>query len=315
MSSKTRPAPAPQSAGLALETAAVAAPTLAVAALIYGGWLALTFFHAKIPLLVAVLAGGWLAAWHGSLQHEVIHGHPTPWRRFNTALAIWPLALWLPFELYRSSHLEHHATDDLTFPGLDPESRYLGERQGLTFRLRRAIEAAQAPLLGRLLLGPFISVGGFLISEAAALARGDVGHWRAWSTHLALTAVVLAWVMGVCKMSLGEYLLIFVYPGAALTLLRSFAEHRADARIERRIAVVERAPILSLLFLNNNLHALHHARPDLPWSRLPAVYKANRAQILQANGSLVYDGYGEVFARFLLRPHDRITHPGFGAGT
>lgn len=307
MSLKATPSSEPHE--LKPDTARVAAPTLVVAALIYAGWLALTFFHARIPLLLAIAAGGWLGAWHGSLQHEVIHGHPTPWRRLNTALAILPLALWLPFGLYRTSHIEHHATEALTLPGVDPESRYLGDDKGLASRLRRVVEAAQAPLIGRLLLGPFISVGGFLFSEACALARGDMVHWRAWSVHLALTAVVLAWVLGVCKMSLGEYLLIFVYPGAALTLVRSFAEHRADAKLEHRIAVVERAPILGLLFLNNNLHALHHARPDLAWHRLPAVYKANRAQILSDNGGLVYDGYREVFARFLLRPHDQITHP------
>jgi fatty acid desaturase len=303
----------PKAAEIERETARIEAPTLVLAAVIYGGWLALTLCHAKIPLLIAMLAGGWLAAWHGSLQHEVIHGHPTPWRRINTVLAIWPLALWLPFELYRTSHIEHHATEALTLPRLDPESRYLSDDRGLAAALRRAIEAAQAPLIGRLLLGPFICVGGFLLSEIGALARGDADHWRAWGLHLVLTAMVLAWVLGVCRMSLVEYLLVFVYLGVALTLLRSFAEHRADARLDHRIAVVERAPILGLLFLNNNLHALHHARPDLAWHRLPGVYRANRAQILQANGGLVYDGYREVFARFLLRPHDQITHPGFGA--
>jgi len=297
---------------LGVEVSRPQTPTLLVAGLIYGGWLALTLFHGKIPLPLAVLAGGWLVAWHGSLQHEIIHGHPTPWRRLNTALAIWPLALWLPFELYRTSHLEHHATDALTLPGRDPESRYINDRPDLAAAFRYAVEMAQAPLIGHLLLGPLIKVGGFLFDEARTLLRGDGAHWRAWSLHIVLAAVVLAWVLAVCKMSLGQYLLIFVYPGVVLTLVRSFAEHRAEANPAHRIAVVERAPVLGLLFLNNNLHALHHARPDLAWHQLPAVYKANRAQILQVNGGLVYDGYGEVFARFLFRPHDEIIHPSLG---
>ena len=44
---------------------------------------------ARPSLLVVIL--GVLAAWYGSLQHEVIHGHPTPWGRVNVALAAAPL--------------------------------------------------------------------------------------------------------------------------------------------------------------------------------------------------------------------------------
>ncbi|MEG8031407.1 hypothetical protein QP178_12295 [Sphingomonas aurantiaca] len=51
--------------------------TLAIAVLIYAGWIALTAFHAQVPLPVLIILGGWLVAWQGSLQHETIHGHPT----------------------------------------------------------------------------------------------------------------------------------------------------------------------------------------------------------------------------------------------
>ena len=40
-------------------------------------------------------------------------------------------------------------------------------------------------------------------------------------------ALVLIWVMGICHIPLWQYLLLYVYPGLSLTLLRSFAEHRA----------------------------------------------------------------------------------------
>ncbi|MFN3503676.1 MAG: hypothetical protein ACK4ZJ_15580, partial [Allorhizobium sp.] len=52
-------------------------PTVALAFLIYGGFIALTYFWRDIPLLILVPLGAWLIAWHGSLQHEVIHHHPT----------------------------------------------------------------------------------------------------------------------------------------------------------------------------------------------------------------------------------------------
>ncbi len=52
-------------------------PTVALAVLIYGGFLGLTWFWRDIPIWILVPLGAWLIAWHGSLQHEVIHNHPT----------------------------------------------------------------------------------------------------------------------------------------------------------------------------------------------------------------------------------------------
>ncbi len=123
---------------------------------------------------------------------------------------------------------------------------------------------------------------------------------------------MLVWVVGVCRMSLAEYLLAFVYPGAALSLLRSFAEHRADPDPMRRVGTVEHAPLLGLLFLNNNLHMAHHRAPSAPWYRLPALHRNLREEVL-ASGAPVYDGYVQLATRYLLRPHDRLTHPAFGA--
>jgi fatty acid desaturase len=131
--------------------------------------------------------------------------------------------------------------------------------------------------------------------------------------HALALAPVLLWLALVCRMSLLDYGLTFLFPGAALTLVRSFAEHRADAIPARRVAVVERAPVLGLLFLNNNLHAVHHAQPGAAWFRLPGLYRREREAVLSANGGLVYDGYREVFARYLFRRHDDPVHPALAA--
>jgi fatty acid desaturase len=66
----------------------------------------------------------WFTAWYMSLQHELIHGHPTsrPW--FNQLLGTLPLAVWYPYGLYRDSHLAHHHHHLLTQPVDDPESYY-----------------------------------------------------------------------------------------------------------------------------------------------------------------------------------------------
>lgn len=285
---------------------AAAWPTLILAGLIYGLWGGATLWHDHLPWPVLALVGGWVIAWHGSLQHEIIHGHPTRSVRLNTLIGFAPLALWLPFEAYRQSHLAHHATEHLTDPAHDPEARYLPASASVG---RRWAASLQATLLGRLVLGPFIEIGTFLITEVGRIARGEPGRLRLWLGHALAAALVVAWLVWVCHMPLWLYFSCFIYPGAALSLLRSYAEHRADPSPRRRVAVVEKAPILGLLFLHNNLHAAHHDRPAAPWHQLPGLYARDRERLLSLNGGLVYDGYGEIVRRFLLRPHDQPVHP------
>ena len=78
---------------------------------------------------------------------------------------------------------------------------------------------------------------------------------------------------------------------------------------EERSVIVEAGPALSLLFLNNNLHALHHAHPGVSWYRLPALYRARRDELLALNGGYRYGGYLEVARRYFLRPKEPVLHP------
>jgi fatty acid desaturase len=279
-----------------------------VAVAVYGGWLAATWYHAHLPWPILAALGGWLVAWHSSLQHEVIHGHPTPWPRVNLALALPPLSLWLPFELYRDSHIAHHDFAHITEPGVDPESYYLADRRGWRAGLAKSALRLEQTLLGRLALGPIIEPIRYWAAELPAIARGDVRRLRIVGVHVLMAAAVWAWLAFACHMSLGLYLLTFVYPGTALTLLRSYAEHRAHAEPARRTATVERAPILGLLFLNNNLHLAHHLKPDAPWYDLPALHRRDRDRLLAMSGGLAYAGYWDVIRRYLLRPHDVVSH-------
>ena len=63
-------------------------PTWLVAFLVYGGWLVLTYTHRALPFPLLAALGGFLIAWHGSLQHETIHGHPAGKRWIATALGL-----------------------------------------------------------------------------------------------------------------------------------------------------------------------------------------------------------------------------------
>ncbi|TXC70074.1 fatty acid desaturase [Sphingomonas ginsenosidivorax] len=280
-------------------------PTIALAALIYGGWLAVTAWHTAIPTPLLVLAGGWLLAWQGSLQHETIHGHPTGIRPIDDAIGFVPLALWLPYRLYRRSHLAHHGAAVITDPRHDPESRYrvpLGRLAAIPARL-------QATLLGQMLFGPPIAVARFAIGEGARLVREPRRVLRDWTPHLAGVAILFGWLHHV-GLGIGTYCACFVYPGMALTMLRSYAEHRADLVSPARAASVERGGMFALLFLNNNLHAAHHERPRLAWYALPAYHRRHRARFA-GSGSPIYRGYGDIVRRFAFRPHDAIVHPGF----
>jgi fatty acid desaturase len=285
-------------------------PTLAVAAAVYGGFGLATWFHEALPWWLLLPLGGFLVAWHGSLQHEAVHGHPTPWNWVNEALVFPSLWLWLPFRLYRISHLTHHNDEILTDPARDPESFYVAaedwDRLG---PLGRAYFWSVNTLAGRLLVEPLRCVWRVLASEAPRLARGDIANLTAWLLHLAGAALVLAWALGVCAMPLLDYLLFFAYPGLSLTLLRSFLEHQARPAEGERSVLVEAGWPLSLLFLNNNLHALHHAEPGLAWFKLPERYRARRAELLERNGGYRYGGYLEIAARYLVKPKEHPRHP------
>ncbi len=276
-------------------------PTLILAAVIYAGWFALTLWHAALPGAVLFAAGGWISAWHNSLQHETIHGHPTRSRMINTLIGWAPINVWLPYEIYHRSHVAHHSTRRTTDPLDDPESKYVAQAGTLLWWSERV----QQTLVGRLVLGPVIVVARFAAEELARLPREPAPFARDWLPHAAGVAAIAFW-LDWCGMSLGTYILCFVYPGTALSLLRSHAEHRADPDPARRAATVERGGPLALLYLNNNLHAAHHARPDLAWYRLPRYHAARRSAAVCGP---VYPSYWAVLRRFAFRPHDDLVHP------
>jgi fatty acid desaturase len=284
-------------------------PTLLVAAAIYGGFGLVTWYHVLLPWWVLLPLGAYLLAWHGSLQHEVTHGHPTPSAVVNELLVLPSLWLWLPFRLYRETHLAHHNDAQLTDPLADPESYYLDAQSwAAAGPMTRAFLRAHNTLAGRLLLGPLRCFWLFYKGEIVRLLRGDTSHLQAWAIHAAGITLVLAWVVGVCQMPLWQYLL-FAYAGTSLTLLRSFLEHQARPEVSERSVIVESGPLMSLLFLNNNLHLVHHDKPGLSWYRLPAFYRQRRDLFLASNGGYHFKGYREVFRRYFFRAKEQPLHP------
>jgi fatty acid desaturase len=298
--------------GTARSTARVAVelPTLLLLALAYGGWLAATLAYSRWPLIIVAPLAAVLITLHSSLQHEIVHGHPTRWNSVNRLLGIVPLSLWLPFERYRVLHRTHHIDERLTDPLDDPESFYLTpEGWARLGRVKRFFLEVQQTLAGRLVVGCLWRIGTFLHSEWCALLV-DINDLRAvWLEHFAWCTLVIVWVKLVCGIPLWVYFLTMVVPANALLLIRSFAEHRAQPYTRQRIAIVEDSWILGPLFLFNNLHALHHEQPGIPWYEYHRHYRAARARLIAENGGLVYRTYFDVARRFLFRRHDALAHP------
>lgn len=280
-------------------------PTWLVAGAIYGGWALVTWHAASLPWWVLLPLGAWFVAWHNSLQHETVHGHPARPRWVGTGLGIGALGLWMPYTIYRDRHLEHHRTPELTSPRDDPESFYFeAERWRRMGPALRTLYRINQTLLGRMLVGPALAAIAFWGSETGRLLGGDRAAARAWLAHAGSVAAVLAWVIVVCRIPAWAYVALFAYPGLSLTLMRSYLEHRPAARPEHRTAIVEGGAVAGLLYLHNNLHFLHHERPDLPWFALPGTYRAERGSLVGRNGGYRFSGYAEVARQYLLRAKD-----------
>ncbi|MEL7416871.1 MAG: fatty acid desaturase, partial [Pseudomonadota bacterium] len=115
-----------------------------------------------------------------------------------------------------------------------------------------------------------------------------------------------AWACGIDPLT---YLLAVVWPSQAILAIRTYIEHRAAPAPEHRSAIVEAEWLFRLLFLNNSLHALHHERPTVPWSKLPELYRAEADAVVQRNGGYLVRGYLSVFARYLFRRREPVEHP------
>jgi fatty acid desaturase len=288
-------------------------PTWMLIGLVYGGWTAILggfrLGWLNLPSTTVLLVI-WVA-WFMSMQHELIHGHPTrrPW--LNALLGQAPLSIWYPYGLYRDSHLLHHSDSDLTLPDIDPESTYVSPaRWNRAGPVMRGLLTARKTLLGRLLLGPPWGVIVLLAGTCRDFTQGDWRRLPLWLGHGALCAILLYGIERIAGLPAGYYLLAVTWPALSLASVRSFYEHRASADIAERTVINEGGWFTRLLFLNNNLHAAHHARPDVPWYALPAFYRSRREALLAGNGRFhLTGGYWQLLRRYAVRPVDAPAHP------
>jgi len=284
-------------------------PTVGLIVACYAGWAGVGFYLWPSYPITSLLILGILLAMQSSLMHEGSHGHPTRKGWLNELLVGLPIGLFYPFRRFKALHLRHHADERLTDPFDDPESYYqaLWRHEELPAAMK-AVLRVNNTMLGRFVVGPPLATIGFLLNEIGLVAEGDRSVRRAWLLQGIGLAVVLPLVTGAFGIPLWIYVLGPVWLSQSLISLRTFAEHQWSERPDGRTIIVEHSP-LSLLFLNNNLHLVHHKSPNVAWYRLPALFRERREQWIAMNNGYVFPGYAALLWRYAFKAKEPVVHP------
>ncbi|CAI8898480.1 MULTISPECIES: fatty acid desaturase [Pseudomonas] len=277
---------------------------------VYGGWFSIIINSQWLgrglsTLLLIPLLVLWL-----SVQHELLHGHPTRSVLFNKILGYAPFAVWYPYTLYRDSHLLHHRDEDLTVPGVDPESRYLTavRWQGSSL-FERGLHWLNKTVLGRFAIGAPLALLALAAEELQRLKNRERQAWLMWLTHGAFTVLMLWFVARFSALPVWHYLLLISVPALSIAMIRSYYEHRPHAQPEQRTVLNEAGWPWRWLFLNLNFHLVHHDLPGLAWYDLPQAYRMRREQWVARSGGFLVQGYGQLWWRHGLKPIDSPEHP------
>jgi fatty acid desaturase len=251
-----------------------------------------------IPMLAV------LGAWHLSMQHEVLHGHPFKNQFLNDAIGGIPVTLWIPYLAFKKDHHEHHLSD-LTNPALDNESYYVTQEQwDKAGRIRRAAWTANRTILFRMFVWTIVSTITYVLSVLKRAVRNEKSDRLAVALHIIGVAFVV-YLVSLSSMPLWQFALGTLYGGRILNAIRPFPEHKYQSGVETRTAMIMAGRFMSLLMLNNNLHVAHHDEPGVPWYRYDKLMqRVNAVERARAAGVLYEGGYAEVFRRFSFTPVD-----------
>jgi fatty acid desaturase len=272
--------------------------------IVWAAALTLPAVWGPLALLLLILA----LTLHSSLSHELLHGHPFGAARAETALGLWQPGLFVPYLRFKRTHLAHHKDANLTDPYDDPESAYLDPAVWAQLpRWRQVLLGLNNTLAGRIVLGPVVGMLAFVGSDIRAARAGDHQITRDWLAHIPGVLLTL-WAVYLSPLSVWLYLLA-CYGALGMLKIRTFLEHQAHARTTGRTAIVEDAGLLGFLFLNNNLHVIHHMHPQVAWYKLWPLYRANRARYIARNGGYVFRSYRVIFRQYLWRVKEPVAHP------
>lgn len=284
-------------------------PTWLLIVCVYCGWFAGVFFWNDLGPWLGTPWLVWFTTWYMSLQHELIHGHPTrkPW--LNQLFGMLPLAVWYPYGLYRDTHLQHHRNEYLTLPGDDPEAYYFSRARWENLSpAMKAVVRLRNTLPGRMVIGPLLDIVSTLTGALMAVLRGE---WRTVSMWLVHGALLVALFSTMSRYGLPPlyFVLAVTYPALSLTKVRSFFEHRAEHAPQARSTLNEAGVVWRLLFLNLNYHLVHHDLPGVPWYALRQVYITDREAYIRRSEGFVVQGYRQWFRDHSHQPVNVEAHP------
>ena len=278
--------------------------TLLVVAAVYGLTVLTVVRYEVLTPWLAIPMLAVLGAWHLSMQHEVLHGHPFKNQFLNDALGGIPVTLWIPYLAVKKDHHEHHLSD-LTNPALDNESYYVSQEQwDKAGRIRRAAWTANRTILFRMFVWTIVSTITYVLSVLKRAVRNEKSDRLAVTLHIIGVAFVV-YLVSLSSMPLWQFALGTVYGGRILNAIRPFPEHKYQSGVETRTAMIMAGRFMSLLMLNNNLHVAHHEEPGVPWYRYDnLMQRVNAVERARDAGVLYEGGYAEIFRRFSFTPVD-----------
>jgi fatty acid desaturase len=278
--------------------------TLLVVAAVYGLTVLTVVRYEVLTPWLAVPMLAILGAWHLSMQHEVLHGHPFKNQFLNDAIGGIPVTLWIPYLAFKKDHHEHHLSD-LTNPALDNESYYVSQEQwDKAGRIRRAAWTANRTILFRMFVWTIVSTITYVLTVLKRAVRNEKSDRLAVMLHIIGVAFVV-YLVSLSSMPLWQFALGTVYGGRILNAIRPFPEHKYQSGVETRTAMIMAGRFMSLLMLNNNLHVAHHEEPGVPWYRYDnLMQRVNAVERARDAGVLYEGGYAEIFRRFSFTPVD-----------
>ncbi|MGB0959609.1 MAG: fatty acid desaturase [Halocynthiibacter sp.] len=264
--------------------------------------------YALSPVLAVVLLIPILTL-HASLSHEILHGHPFRSRILNAALVFLAVGIFVPYERFRTLHIAHHTDERLTDPYDDPESNFQDPALWAKMpRWRQQILNANNTILGRMILGPVISMMRFVISDIKGILGGKKDILIAWALHgIGVWGVV--WILSHWGQIPFWAYICAAYGALSVLKIRTYLEHRAEEDYAHRTVIIEGWCPIAFLFLNNSLHAVHHTHPTMAWYDLRREYLAHKKAYLTKNGAYRFKNYAEVLRRYFLTQKDQVPHP------
>lgn len=215
-------------------------------------------FYAVLPLVPLQVLIGFLFF---TIFHDGSHGTLSKNKSLNELMMLtsWVALLGNPW-MFRKIHMRHHAyTND---PERDPDHFTASDKNW-----KRWAKSS--------VLMVYYHCYGFRM-------KGDLK----FKLHLISSCLspVFVFLLALCSGYFAAFFFLWLFPAWCSLALLSYANtawphHPAKERGRYKVAANQFVPLwLQVCMLNQNLHLLHHVKPQVPWYRYPQVFEAHQAE-------------------------------------